>query len=242
MLFQVPAEYKSGIYAISNVVNGHLYVGSAVDFRQRYRQHKHDLIQGKHRNQILQKAWRKYGSASFTFSLLEEVKDTALLLSVEQMYLDKYIDTSSCYNIARIASSTLGLKRSPESIEKWKVSMRGKPGPRLGVKLEASTKKKLSDSHFGLKNNLGTVYSDETKMKISEAKKGRSIVRKKHRVTFQTPSGEMHEKVTDIKNFAKAQKLNPDGLYRLIKGEYTSYHGWVILSIEAYGKNSKTPV
>jgi group I intron endonuclease len=52
---------KSGIYQIKNLVSGKLYVGSAVNIARRWNGHVSDLNAQKHRNQILQRSWDKYG-------------------------------------------------------------------------------------------------------------------------------------------------------------------------------------
>ena len=55
----------SGIYIIRNLINGNVYIGSAVRIDSRKRQHLHKLRSGKHENGHLQKAWNKYGEDSF---------------------------------------------------------------------------------------------------------------------------------------------------------------------------------
>lgn len=95
----------SGIYAIVNLLNNKKYVGHASDMRRRYRQHYNDLVKQKHANNILQRAFNKYGERHFSFWILEKcenVKDT--LLMIEQ----KYIDECGDYNIATLATGGCG--------------------------------------------------------------------------------------------------------------------------------------
>lgn len=49
----------TGIYQIRNTANGKRYVGSAVKFAQRWRQHAHLLRKRKHHSRILQNAWKQ---------------------------------------------------------------------------------------------------------------------------------------------------------------------------------------
>ena len=59
----------SGIYLIENTVNGKVYVGSAVNFNERFRVHNYYLSRGSHHSPKLQYAWNKYGEKSFTFKI-----------------------------------------------------------------------------------------------------------------------------------------------------------------------------
>ena len=62
---------KSGIYIITNIVNGKSYIGSSLDYLQRIRQHKYSLRKGTHYNNHLQSSFNKYTERNFTFNLLE---------------------------------------------------------------------------------------------------------------------------------------------------------------------------
>jgi len=63
----------SGIYKIINVVNNKFYIGSSVDLRKRKSKHFSELRHNKHNNKHLQRAWDKYGEASFVFVVVEEL-------------------------------------------------------------------------------------------------------------------------------------------------------------------------
>lgn len=95
----------SGVYAITNNVNGLQYVGSALNFSNRWKQHRFHLNRGTHHNEHLSRAWTKYGSGAFTFSILEVVNDVVCLLEREQWYLDTL---KPAYNQCLVAGSALG--------------------------------------------------------------------------------------------------------------------------------------
>jgi hypothetical protein len=59
-----------GIYQILCIPNGKIYIGSAIDLRARWEQHRHSLRRRDHRNRHLQQAWDKYGESNFEFSVL----------------------------------------------------------------------------------------------------------------------------------------------------------------------------
>jgi group I intron endonuclease len=61
---------SSGIYQIRNIVNNHIYIGSAKNFKTRWNTHLCNLRKGKHHSSHLQKAFRKYGEENFIFEIL----------------------------------------------------------------------------------------------------------------------------------------------------------------------------
>lgn len=80
---------KSGVYKITNIVNGMFYIGSSDDVYQRWNEHKSKLRRNVHHNPKLQHAWNFYGGDKFTFEIIEEtVYDVVFILEREQHYLD----------------------------------------------------------------------------------------------------------------------------------------------------------
>ena len=63
---------NSGIYEILNTINGKRYIGSAVNFNERWMNHKKMLKKGIHHSIHLQRAWNNHGGGSFEFSVLFE--------------------------------------------------------------------------------------------------------------------------------------------------------------------------
>lgn len=76
-----------GIYKITCVPNGKIYIGSSVDVRNRWWNHKSQLKHQKHTNQHLQRAYDKYGKEAFLWEVIEECSKEQLRLR-EQHYLD----------------------------------------------------------------------------------------------------------------------------------------------------------
>ena len=54
-------EKISGVYKITNMVNGLFYISSSKDIHTRWKQHKKNLRNGDHNNTHLQNAWNLYG-------------------------------------------------------------------------------------------------------------------------------------------------------------------------------------
>lgn len=64
-----------GIYKITNIINNCIYIGSSVNIKSRWLEHKRDLIKNKHCNNYLQKSFNKYGLINFTFEIIELVEN-----------------------------------------------------------------------------------------------------------------------------------------------------------------------
>src|SRR3970040_1255088 len=54
-----------GVYKILNVMNGKVYVGSAANFKSRWKFHLGQLRYGNHHSITLQRAYNKYGERNF---------------------------------------------------------------------------------------------------------------------------------------------------------------------------------
>lgn len=153
---------NSGIYKITCAANDKIYIGSSNNLRQRWNEHRSDLTRNVHKNAHLQNAWNKYGEQSFVFEIVEFVMPW-ILLDREQFWLDnlKPYHKKIGFNIATSASNpALGLKHSPEHIEKIRTASQGRIH-------SAETRTKISAVH------KGKVNSTETRAKISVALKGR---------------------------------------------------------------------
>jgi len=102
-----PEISGTGIYALRNMVTGKVYVGSAVNLPKRCCEHVWSLRGQKHKNYLLQNAWKKYGEGNFVFKVLEKV-ETDHLLSREQHWIDTHRAAGEGYNLNPTAGSNLG--------------------------------------------------------------------------------------------------------------------------------------
>ena len=168
----------SGIYKITNTTNGKVYVGSAVNFDTRWKEHARELRKGTHHSSALQNAWNKYGEENFEFSIIEECERTRkVLLGREQYWMDTLDSVAKGYNIAKTAGSQLGMKQSPEAI-----AARVEKNP--GKKRTPETRALMSEVQSNrspewcaniAKAHIGKKHSEETRKKISEATTGRKL-------------------------------------------------------------------
>lgn len=62
---------KCGIYKITNLETGKIYIGRSIDIDARWKKHKSNLRNGKHVNKGLQSDYKKYGESAFEFEILK---------------------------------------------------------------------------------------------------------------------------------------------------------------------------
>lgn len=211
----------SGIYRITCSVTGLFYIGSAVNLCQRRYDHFKTLRRNIHRNPKLQNAWNKYGEESFTFEVIELVLIPFLIIQ-EQYWLDKLKPFGKKgFNIARIAGSSLGQKRSPEACKNMSDAQRGKPSSFKGKKRSPETIEKLRISHRGqTPHNRGK----ETPLEIREKiRLGRVSSMKTLIVT--APDGTEYL-VIGVGKFCKEHGLIRHHLIGCAKGIAKYHKGW----------------
>jgi group I intron endonuclease len=192
-------ETITGVYAITNNINDRMYIGSSNNITTRFYLHKLQLNKNKHCNTFLQRSWNKYGEENFTFKLLEECTIDKQI-ETEQKYIDIYKVTHKLYNMAPVAGTVLGIKRSEATKQLMSEVRKGIPPNRIDYKHSEETKEKIREANTGYRHaessneknrqaHLGTTQtkyakqriaefqrtqtrSKETRRRISEAKKG----------------------------------------------------------------------
>lgn len=166
---------RSGIYHITNTVNGKRYVGSAVSFQRRWLEHRSLLRRGLHHSRILQRAWNKYGEQAFAFKPLLVCAKTDLIF-YEQRAIDTFRPE---YNISPTAGNCLGFKHSAESRARMSAANKGKKLPREVVaKIAAANTGQKRSSEFRVAQAAratGRAPSDETKAKLSAINTGKTM-------------------------------------------------------------------
>ena len=82
----------AGIYKITCLNNGRIYIGETRCIPMRWIGHKSALKRPKGKtNRLLQEDWDKYGESYFEFEVIEETKkDKNFLLERELYYINKY--------------------------------------------------------------------------------------------------------------------------------------------------------
>lgn len=188
---------KSGIYKITNLVNQKIYIGKAVDTKDRWYSHKSYFKSGKHCNKHLQRAWDKYGEENFKYEIIEYCGLD--ILEEREKYWIKYHNTNLIgYNMTLGGEGALGRIVTEEHREKLRKANKGKQRPK-GFKHTNETKEKIS------KAVKGRIMSIEQRKFISNMNKGKKI------------SDEHKEKIRQYrigKKYSEEQKYNMSKLHR----------------------------
>lgn len=99
----------TGIYKITNILNGKVYIGQSQDINRRWKEHRYRAFQSNAQQYegYLYRAIRKYGIDNFTFEILEECK-IADLDEKEKYYIDLYDSYKNGYNETAGGQGTIG--------------------------------------------------------------------------------------------------------------------------------------
>lgn len=193
---------QSGIYAIRNKINGKQYIGSAVHFRNRFKEHRSKLTRGLHHSRKLQNSWNKNGADVFEFLIVEVVAEKAMLIAREQHWIDHYSAAKLGYNISPTAGSTLGVKASAETCEKRSKTLRSLSASMFAARSAAAKGRKFTEEHKAkiAAAHIGTKRSEEARRKMSEAAKAQPEEVRKARAASRAwyrPTEETKRKVSE---------------------------------------------
>ncbi len=162
---------KNVIYQIRNVVNGKIYIGSAVDSKIRFEKHRRQLRKNKHHCAHLQASWNKHGEDCFKFEIIEQV--TGDLLAAEQRWIDQHYGNGRCYNTAKFAGAPMrGRTHTEEAKQRMQEAQpKGEDHYRYGRPLDAEIRQKISAAQKGVPKTPGRVVSEEGRNRIAAAAK-----------------------------------------------------------------------
>ena len=175
---------RPGIYRITHIPSGLIYVGSAVNLHTRWRLHRVNLKAGKHHSKRLQRTWDRDGADAFLFSIIELVSEPKTLTEREQYWLDTLgaSDPTKGYNLCKVAGNILGITRSAETIAKLRAAHTGR----------VMTDQARANMREGWKNRAPA--TPETRAKISAASKGRIKSAETRRKLSATNKGKIPSK------------------------------------------------
>ena len=145
---------KTGVYKITNLVNGKVYIGASKNIEKRWSEHRYGRT-------AIADDLKTFGLESFKFEVLLECPEIMLAQWERDMIcLYDSDDPEKGYN------SPKDRPYNPKVSE----SHKGKSSGMRGKTHSEETKRKISEAHRGRHN---IPHSEETKRKISEANRGR---------------------------------------------------------------------
>ena len=198
---------KSGVYKLTNKLNGRVYIGSAREFKERWREHTKRLKSGNHSNKFLQADYNKCGEDVFVFEVIEVIdgpQENRLL--VEQRYIDQhYDDQQQCYNLTRSVNkrgpkchsynpeNTAAKRKENPNKHRWSEEEKKVISEKLrGHIVSEETRQKLRE------RNIGKKHTEESKHKCSKSNKG------KHKERLMNP--EIRQKAIEASILSKKGK------------------------------------
>ena len=148
-----------GIYKLTNLVNGKIYVGKSVNLKRRLNQHKNNECETFIKNAI-----KKYGLVNFRISILEVFPSRnhlidKMLLDREEIWIRIYnsTDRNIGYNFCKRSTDRTGCKYSEETKKRISNSMKNMSDEKRKIWIEANRQK-----------SIGVYPTDETRKLLSE--------------------------------------------------------------------------
>lgn len=141
-------DIKTGIYKITNKINGKSYIGKSVDIYRRWENEKHFVSVNKH----LKSAFKKYGFDNFSFEILEECEKEKL--DEKEIYYISLFDVINKEKGYNMTFGGTGGKLTDEAVEKMKKTKKEKGYTKywLNKKIPDDIREKISKNISGEKN------------------------------------------------------------------------------------------
>lgn len=160
---------NSGIYCITNTINGKKYIGQSINIKRRFTQHKR-AVEKMRKGEcfIMHRSMAKNGLDKFTFEVLLYATDREYMNLMEQKCIEKFNTLHpNGYNLNTGGQCPIAIS----DISRQK--MMGRTPWNKGLKMSADFGIKVSKAKKGKPGRKGFTVSEEQKKKHSEFMKGR---------------------------------------------------------------------
>lgn len=222
-----------GIYKITNLINGKIYIGQSIHIERRFYEHQHKEYWDD--KKVLYKAFRKYGLNNFSFEIIEECLEEQLNIR-EKYWIDYYNSYENGYNMTSGGEINFGENHPRHKLtEKDIIDIRTRyANKELKRDVYLSYNQRIGESGFNKiwkgetwKNIMPEVYTEENKYFHSH---GQSVS------NSGSTNGRAKVTETDVYNIRLRRKNNEklsdvyeDYKHKLTKGSFTniwSYQNW----------------
>ena len=201
-----------------------MYVGQTINFRKRERCWQQ--IGYRYANQLLTDDRIKYGLDNFETIILKECDDSEL--DRWEKHCIKILDTIYPNGYNDNEGGSIGFHHSQRTKEKISKAnrginngMHGKKAWNKGLHWDKEVKEKLSNSHMGNTSALGHKLTEDSKIRISEAKKGKPNTKLSKKVVQIKDNGD----VVYWSSVAECSNNGFKGVDRVCRGERTQAYG-----------------
>lgn len=236
-------KLMTGIYLVTNKVNGHQYVGQSVDIKRRWMEHK--CPSSIANNRTINKAYRKYGVENFEYKVLEECAESELdereIYWIDKLHpvynMNKGGVGNKGHHHSEDVRRTLAMKARAQwdilsDEEKQKRVSHNLIGPKCGhhVSLEARKKLRL--------RQLGKKMAEEIKRKISASNKGKNDNKSHYKTVIAIDKNHGITGVFFSVKFAgEYYRVDPSCITGVLKGrrKHTAHRRWEYWSVETIG-------
>lgn len=155
------------VYRIVNLLDKKFYIGSSKR-SERWREHRYHLRRGTHVNAYLQAAWNLHGERAFSFEILEKGVSIENIYEREQHWLDTTNAILLGYNLSKI---TKGSSMSEEAKQAMSKRLKGNQYT-LGLRHTEESRRKMSLARKGIPK------SAEHNRKNSEARRQQEALKR----------------------------------------------------------------
>lgn len=229
-----------GVYKITNLINGKVYIGQSINIIKRWNNYKRRTFN----NTYLLNAFNKYGFENFNFEILQKIEDSCLTQFLLNYFECKYIiqynslNRKNGYNLKEGGRSG---KFSENIKKKMSISAKNKDSPirDINILIKLARKSCIKSSIIKKGNSKIKIYgllmknyrdkqkekrfhTEATKKKISLARKGKkhkleSIEKLRDRKGIKNPMYGKHKTAEQIKK--QQERL---AIYNPLKGRTLS--------------------
>lgn len=201
-----------GIYKITNIINGKVYIGQSVDINKRLIRHR--CNGSANRNYVpqshLYRAMHKYGIDKFRFEVLEECPKSELN-SRERYYINKYNSTNARFGYNESPGGEGGTRVDrAKVINLWNGDM-----TISAIARECNCGR---NTVKGILNECGIDYKDEARE--------RWVTQKSHKVSQYTLNGELIKVWKSAKEAERELGVDHGGIGNCCNYIYKQYAGF----------------